>query len=89
MDFGGHVETRPRESLRATEDKEPVKYSEAEPSNRGKPQKGQEEESGDSRRGGGNITWGGPANATGGMETTERVVQGCGRTSAAARSSYA
>ena len=64
------METRRRESLCATEDKGPVKDSEAEPSNRGKSQRGQEEESRDSGRVGGSITWGGPANATGGTETT-------------------
>ena len=78
MDFGGHVETRRRESLRATEDKGPVEDSEAEPSNCGKPQRGQEEESRDRGRGGGSTTWGGPTNATGGMETTQSLVQGCG-----------
>ena len=69
MGFGGNVETRRRESLRATEDKGPVKDSEAELGNRGKPQRGQEEESRDSGRGGGRTTWGGNANATGGMAT--------------------
>ena len=70
MDFGGHVETRRQESLRATEDKGSVEDLEAEPSNRGKPQRGQEEESIYSRRGGGSITWGGTSNARGGMATT-------------------
>ena len=70
MDFRGHVETRRRESLRATEDKTPVEDLEAEPSNCGKPQRGQEEERRDSGRRGGIITWGGHANATRGMATT-------------------
>ena len=85
MDFGGHVETRRQESLRATEDKVPDEDSEAEPSNSGKPKSGQEAESKDNGRGGGRTTWGGPINATGGIATTQRLVQGCGRPCAAAR----
>ena len=64
MYFGGHVETHQQESVCATEDKGPVEDLEAEPSNRGKPQRGQEEESRGSVRGGGIITWGGPSNST-------------------------
>ena len=43
--FGGNVETCRQESLQATEEKVSVKDSEAEPSNSGKPQRGQEKES--------------------------------------------
>ena len=70
MDFVGHVETRRREVLRAKEDKGPVKDSEADPSNRGNPQRVQEEESRDSGRRCGSPTWGGTANATVCMATT-------------------
>ena len=42
MDFGGHVETCRQENLRATGNKVPDEDLEAEPSNRGKPKRGQE-----------------------------------------------
>ena len=77
MDFGGHVETHRQESLRSTKDKGPDADLEAGPINRGKPKRGQEAEIIDSGRGGGSTTWGGPANATGGMAATQSSVQGC------------
>ena len=82
------METRQRESLRTTKDKGPDKDSEPDPSNRGKPKRGQEKTSRNSRRGGGSATWGGPAIATGILAEAERLVQGCGRLCAAARPSY-
>ena len=89
VDIGGHVETRRRESLRATKDKGPDTDLEADPSNCGKPKKGQETKSRDSGRVSGGATWGGTANATGSMTAAQRMVQGCSRPCTAARSSYA
>ena len=89
MDFRGHMETRQREGLRATGDEGAGKYSEADPINLGKHKGRQKKEGRDSGKGGGDSIWGGPAKSAGGLEKSERVVQGCGQMCAAARSSVA
>ena len=79
MDIRGHVETRRRESLRVTKEKEPDTDLEAEPRNSGKPKRGHEKKSRGSGSRGGIATWGVPANATGSVAAAKGVVQGCGR----------